>query len=384
MKKQFIIFFTIVLSVYGVINFYILFKAWHAFALLHEQRFLIVTAGAILAALYPLGRVLERYTLSRVNEIVVYLGAVWLAEMVYLFLFTASFDIITAFIYLISLPFPVISEPSSEITMWIEIGIISFSTLITIVGFWNARFPHIKELQFSIPKKSSAANIMKIAAVSDIHLGTIMGPKRLRYIVDKINSLHADVVLLVGDVFDEDIGRVIKNNLGDLLRQMESTYGTYAITGNHEFFGGVYMAVSYLEDHGIKVLRDESVTINNSVNITGRNDLSYNAGGSRKRKSLNDILEHVSRDLPVIVLDHQPTNLLEAVDAGVDVQLSGHTHHGQLFPFNLITKRVYEISWGYKKKGNTNFYVSCGVGSWGPPVRTGNTPEILSITLRFV
>jgi predicted MPP superfamily phosphohydrolase len=89
------------------------------------------------------------------------------------------------------------------------------------------------------------------------------------------------------------------------------------------------------------------------------------------------------RDLPTILLDHQPVSLDDAVQAGIDLQLSGHTHHGQLWPFSYITKKVYEVSWGYKKKGNTNIYVSCGAGSWGPPVRTGNTPEILSIALRF-
>jgi uncharacterized protein len=381
MKKQFVIFFTIVLSVYALINFYILFRAWHALAPLSELRTVIVLAAAFFVMLYPLGRVLERYTLSRVSEIIVYAGAVWLAEMVYLFLLTALVDIISAIAFFLPAYSFAFQLPATK--LYIEFGIMAVATLATLLGFLNARFPQIKELHFSVPKKSSSVSELKIAAISDIHLGTIMGPKRLHYIVDKVNTINADIILLVGDVFDEDIGRVIKNNLGDLLRQMKSKYGIFAVTGNHEYFGGVEQAVAYLREHGITVLRDETFSVENMLTIIGRDDISSAGMGIKrgKRKSLSELYTNT---LPTIVLDHQPFNLNEAADVGADVQLSGHTHHGQLFPFNFITKKVYEVSWGYKKKGNTHFYVSCGAGSWGPPVRTGNTPEILSITLRLV
>ena len=94
-------------------------------------------------------------------------------------------------------------------------------------------------------------------------------------------------------------------------------------------------------------------------------------------------MKGVDHSMPVILMDHQPFGLHEAVENGVDLQLSGHTHHGQLWPFSFITKRVYELSWGYLKIGDTHFYVSCGVGTWGPPVRTGNSPEIMNIILSF-
>jgi predicted MPP superfamily phosphohydrolase len=94
-------------------------------------------------------------------------------------------------------------------------------------------------------------------------------------------------------------------------------------------------------------------------------------------------MAEVDKSYPVILMDHQPFRLAEAEANGVDLQLSGHTHHGQLWPFNLITKKVYELSWGYKKKGSTHYYVSCGVGTWGPPIRTANRPEIINIKLQF-
>ena len=173
---------------------------------------------------------------------------------------------------------------------------------------------------------------------------------------------------------------MIRQNLGETLRKINSRLGVFAVTGNHEYIGGVEEACRYLGDHGITMLRDESVMIDDRVYIVGREDRSI---GSGRRKSLDDLLLRVDKSFPVILMDHQPFRLEEAENAGVDLQLSGHTHHGQLWPFNFITKKVYELSWGYKKKGNTHVYVSCGVGTWGPPVRTGNRPEIINMKLRF-
>jgi predicted MPP superfamily phosphohydrolase len=235
----------------------------------------------------------------------------------------------------------------------------------------------------NLAKMANGLKSLNIVVVSDIHLGTIICKRRLERIVKKINSLNADIVLLPGDVVDEDIGPVIKQNLGETLRTIKSKYGIYAITGNHEYIGGVEPSTQYLVEHGIRELRDAVTTIAGSFYVVGREDVSYNRGVQRIRKPLNELLNVVDKSLPIILMDHQPFRLNEAEEQGVDLQLSGHTHHGQMFPINFITKRIFEVSWGYKKKGNTHVYVSCGVGSWGPPVRIGNTPEIVNIKLTF-
>ena len=123
--------------------------------------------------------------------------------------------------------------------------------------------------------------------------------------------------------------------------------------------------------------------INNSFYLAGRDDRDSKRFSGKERKGLDKVLEGINLSLPVIMMDHQPFNLQQVVDAGVDFQLSGHTHHGQLWPFGYITNAIYEISWGYKQKGNSHFYVSSGYGGWGPPVRTGNRPEILDIYITF-
>jgi len=201
--------------------------------------------------------------------------------------------------------------------------------------------------------------------------------------VDKINSLNPDIVLLPGDVLDEDLAPVIKNNLGANLTKIKSKYGVYAVTGNHEYIGGVEPAVRYLREHSVNVLRDSAVLIDSSFYIIGREDISSRGSSGIKRKPLNKIAAPLDKTKPMIMLDHQPFRLEEAEQNGIDIQISGHTHNGQLWPFNYITQKVYELSWGYKKKGNTHYYVSCGAGTWGPPVKTGNISEIVNIKIKF-
>jgi hypothetical protein len=234
-----------------------------------------------------------------------------------------------------------------------------------------------------IEKKAGIFKTLSFAIVSDIHLGTIISKSRLKRIVSKINSLKTDIVLFPGDVVDEDIVPVIKHNLGQILMEIESRIGVFAVTGNHEYIGGVEKACKYLEDHRVFMIRDSYVTINNSIYIVGREDRSIRGFAGKTRKSLDEILSGVNKSLPIILMDHQPVRLNEALEKEIDIQLSGHTHHGQLWPFNFITKKVYELSYGYLKIENTHYYVSCGAGTWGPPVRTGSRPEIINLKLRF-
>jgi len=255
---------------------------------------------------------------------------------------------------------------------------------LLIVGHINAINPKVKKLSIDIRKSVAGLESLKVVAVSDIHLGTIIGSKRLKRLVESINLLNPDVVLLGGDVLDEDVGQVIKKNLGDCIKRINSRFGIFAVTGNHEYIGGVDNAVKYLEEHGVKCLRDNSILVDNKFYLVGRDDRDKSRYTAKKRKLLAALIDPLDKNNPIILLDHQPFNLNEAEIAGVDLQFSGHTHHGQLWPLNFITNKVYEVSWGYKKKGNTHFYVSTGFGTWGPPVRIGNRPEIVQIKLNLI
>jgi uncharacterized protein len=383
-KSDVIIFFSTVFSIYGLINAYIFVRGWEALPGNSHVHLIYVVVFLTLVLSFIAGRFLERVVLSSLSSTLVWIGSFWLAGMVYLLLMVAALDILR-FINLL-LPFFPAFTPPQEIEAKQIIALVMVGSVVVIVaaGHINARSPRFKILDLTIPKNSQPMKTLNIVAVSDIHLGTIICRARLEKIVEMMNGLEPDLVLLPGDVVDEDIGPVIKQNLGETLRKIKSRYGVIGITGNHEYIGGVDEACRYLVDHGVTMLRDQTVRINESIYVVGREDRTLNRTGGKKRKSLEELMASVERSLPVILLDHQPFRLEEAEAQGIDLQVSGHTHHGQLWPFNFITKRVYELSWGYKRKGTTHIYVSCGVGTWGPPVRTGNRPEIVNIRLTFV
>ncbi|HWI62014.1 MAG TPA: metallophosphoesterase, partial [Symbiobacteriaceae bacterium] len=134
---------------------------------------------------------------------------------------------------------------------------------------------------------------------------------------------------------------------------------------------------------GIRVLVDEAVLVDDSFYVIGRDDISAGGFGGRRRAGLPAVLESVDRSRPLVLMDHQPYRLEEAEQAGIDLQVSGHTHRGQMFPNHLITRRIFEVDWGYLEKGALHVIVSLGFGTWGPPVRIGNRPEVVSIRVRF-
>jgi predicted MPP superfamily phosphohydrolase len=199
--------------------------------------------------------------------------------------------------------------------------------------------------------------------------------------VDLINRQDPDVILLGGDIFDEDLGPVIRNNLGDLLKDLKARNGVIAILGNHEFYGNAAEAQRYLENHNIRVLRDSVVVLPEGITIVGREDITSQQMFRKKRKSLTELLSGVDTLKPVIVMDHQPFKLREVSNHPVDLQLSGHTHDGQIWPFNYIVNAMYEIGNGFGKINQTQFYVSPGVGTWGPPIRTTCRPEVIVLEI---
>jgi len=383
-KLSFAIFFSVALSVYALINFYIFLRGWELLSSHPALRSFFLALASIFAIAFIAGRVLERVRLTWFSAALVWIGSFWLAAMSYFLIIALTVDLFRLSNYIFSW-FPVfVTVHRAETKDAIALVVIAIVVITVFFGHLNALRPRIKKLDLSIRKTVGSTKSLTIVAVSDIHLGTIIGKSRLTRIAALINGLNPDLVLLPGDVFDEDIGPVIKENLGETLRTIRSKYGVIAITGNHEYIGGAEAACRYLTDHGVRVLRDSSVKIDELCTVVGREDLSSRQFGGDKRKSLDELLNDVDTRLPVILLDHQPFHLEDAERHGIDLQLSGHTHHGQLWPFNYISQKIFEVSWGYKKKGNTHIYVSCGVGTWGPPVRTGNKPEIVKINLSFL
>jgi uncharacterized protein len=378
----FIIFFSIVILLYGSINTYIYLRGLQAMPSVPVLRQWFTIGFWFLALSYFAARLIERVAQSWLTDGLVWIGSFWLGAMAYFVLILLVIDVLRLANYIVPF-FPACItqnyQQAKQIIALAAVGIVLF----TIIGArLNQMSPIIKTLDLTIHKRSPLKEL-NIAMISDVHLGTIICNSHFVRIVEKINSLNPDIVLFAGDLVDEDIEPVIRQNLGETLRQIKSKYGIFAVTGNHEYIGGVDAACKYLTEHGIVMLRDSVVEVADAFTLVGREDISVRQFDGRQRKPLEELMKTVDRDLPIILMDHQPVRLNESVEQGADLQFSGHTHNGQLWPFNYIADAVYEVSWGYKQKGNTHIYVSCGVGTWGPPMRTGNHPEDVNVKLKF-
>ncbi|MBA4406751.1 metallophosphoesterase [bacterium] len=380
--SQQLIFFGIVLSVYGMLNFYILRRGLSVIPESYKSLFLVSAIFVVLS--FIAGRLLERVWISFFSEALIWIGSLWIAFMVYFFLALIIVDLFRLVNFIIPF-FPSFLTANIEKTKRVTALVVFILVSITVVGgYINTKMIVTKTYNLKIKKHAGELKSLNVVMVSDIHLGTILGKSFLNNIVNRINELKPDIILLAGDIIDEDLTAVIKNNIGEELTRLKSKYGVFAITGNHEYIGGVEAASKYLIAHGINLLRDKYEMIDGSFYVVGREDRSIRQFAGKQRKSLKELITDVDKSYPVIMMDHQPFGLNEALENGVDLQISGHTHNGQLWPFNYLIEKIYDLGWGYKINGNTHYYVSCGVGGWGPPVRTGSRPEIINFKINFV
>jgi len=378
-----IIFFSIVILLYSTINYYIFRKAVALIPPDSPYRIYFIILFLFIVISYFAGRLLLRFDVPILSSTLTWIGAFWFAFMFYFLLSFLLIDIIR----LLNLAFkffPLFITQNYERTKQVTAVILVVSVSVTVMaGYINTLTPVMKNIELNINKKAGAMKSLNIAMASDFHFGTLFGNGKAREIVKQINSLEADIILLPGDILDEGAGTLKKQKICEALKGFSAPLGVYAVTGNHEYINGVATSVEFLEMNEIKILSDTTLLIENSFFLAGREDREKKSWTGEKRKPLNEILSGINKNLPVILMDHQPFGLSDAEKNNVDLQLSGHTHNGQIWPLNYLNDKIYELSWGYKKKGDTHYYVSCGVGGWGPPIRTGSKPEIVNIKLNF-
>lgn len=380
---QFLMFITIFLTIFLGGNFYVFARGWQALPANTAARITYSTLFLFAAFSFVVGEISEKTGLLPDNKILIIIGSTWLAFLLYAILFLLLIDIVRGLNFFFHFLPPHEILIADNIPLKLMIGVISIASLIVIAGIITASSPVVRTVDIKIDKKGGIENSLNIVMASDIHLGNIVGRKKFQYLADTINSLEPDVVLFPGDFFDETLGPVVKDHMGGLVESIRAKYGVYAVTGNHEYIGGVTDAVNFMTKHKIRVLRDEAVEINGSILLAGREDRSIRRFTGGKRKSIDEILQGKNLNIPVILMDHQPFTIDESVKQGIDLHVSGHTHNGQLWPLNYITNAIFEVACGYRKIGNTNVYVSKGYGTWGPPVRTSGRPEIVVLQIRF-
>jgi predicted MPP superfamily phosphohydrolase len=374
----------VALSIYGLINFYVLRRGAQALGGYPAAKLVFMAAFIALTLAYPLGRVLMSLGRNSLSSPFIMAGSFHMVVMLYGFIGAVLIDLVrllNAFFHFLPRSFSSRPSPAGLVLFLAVAGI---TVLSIAAGAYNAVRPRTVELSLSIPKKAGTIDHLTIVLASDLHLGTLVGKSRLEKIVDRINALAPDIVLMPGDLVDETVTAEIEAEFSAVMRRIRAPLGVFAVAGNHEFYSGLERNLACIRACGIKVLEDEAVGVAGAFVLVGRRDPSSLAP-LETRLPIRAILQKQGFDdrLSVILLDHQPAHLEEANRAGVALQLSGHTHAGQLFPLDLINRMVWELNWGYLRKGDTQYYVTSGVGTWGPPVRTGSRPEIVRIHLTF-
>lgn len=269
----------------------------------------------------------------------------------------------------------------------ILLSIISGVTIL-VIGTQINNNPVISRYSVSVPAQSSALKTLKLICVSDLHLKNITGKDFLKKLGDSIRKENPEIIVLPGDIAETygNTSKEILEEFIDILKDIKPAYGIYAVRGNHDREGGLADKMNFYNLSGIKMLSDSLAESDDKFYIIG---LKYR--GNNETRPVDSLLQLRKKDLPVILLDHAPYCLQDAYKNNIDIQFSGHTHHGQIWPLNYITEAVYEVSRGYKKTGSTHLFVSCGVQDalmpgwqdFSVPVRTGSASEIMLVNIAF-
>jgi predicted MPP superfamily phosphohydrolase len=378
------VFLAVAISIYGLVNFYVGRRGAQALSGHPTARWVFLALFVALALAYPLGRVLMALGKSSLSPLFVKFGSFHMVVMLYGFLGAVLIDLVRLANLLVPfLPKAFAARPGPA-GLVLFLAVAGVTGLTIVGGAINAVWPRTVDLDISIPKKQGKLNRLNAVLASDLHLGTLVGRSRLEKIVAMINALGPDIVFMPGDIVDETVTAKDEAEFSAIMKRLRAPLGVFAVPGNHETYSGLERNLACLRACGIKVLEDEAVCVADAFVVVGRRDRSSLTPGER-RLPIRDILAEYGFDdrLSIILLDHQPAHLDEARLAGVDLQLSGHTHAGQLFPLDIVNKMVWELNQGYLRKGNTQYYVTSGLGTWGPSVRTGSRPEIVRIRLTF-
>jgi predicted MPP superfamily phosphohydrolase len=256
---------------------------------------------------------------------------------------------------------------------------LGFVICTLLYGYLNYKHTRVNTLNLSINKPiESADKQLKVVAISDVHLGFGTDKAAFKRYVKLINQQQPDIILIAGDLIDNSVIPLRTMHIEEELAQLQAPAGIYMVSGNHEYISGIKESADYLSQTPVRLLSDSVITLPNKLQIAGRSDRSNPA-----RLSVADLVKKADPTYPIILLDHQPAEPEQAAKAEIDLQLSGHTHNGQIWPINLLAGRLFELSYGYMQKGNTHFYTSSGLSLWGPPFRIGTVSELVVINFTF-
>jgi len=373
------LFLFIYFSIYGGVHLYAFLKLKRGFAL-ELPAYLILAIFMILMVVSPIVvRISERYGYEALARGLAYIGFTWMG-LLFIFISASFFFDIYRLLHFSARMLT--QRPLADFTLSLRnfcTLAMLFSFAVVIYGYFEAlhiRTEHVTVKTSKIPEKIGRFRVVQI---SDVHLGLIVGKSRLKRILRQVKDARPDILVSTGDLVDGQMDDL--EALTDMFQNIPTKYGKFAITGNHEFYAGLDRALAFTEKAGFTILRGEGLTVSNLLNVAGVDDPARKRYGPDRAASEKALLDKLPREKFTLFLKHQPVISSESVGM-FDLQLSGHTHKGQIFPFNLITKLYYPIHTGISKvNGNALLYVSRGSGTWGPPVRFLSPPEVTVIDI---
>ncbi|MBZ4663706.1 MAG: putative phosphohydrolase [Caloramator sp.] len=369
-----VFFILITIVVYGLGNYYLGLRMFRnikrIMPFLSAKLYWVVII--FLSLSFILERFLRKYLSKNLNYIISLIGSYYIAVLFYVMIAFFLVDILR-----FALKILVKGYETPTALAYANIFVAAFIMLLIIIGTINAL--NTKVTEYKLTTKKEVDKDLNIVMVSDVHLGTIITERRLNKLVNLINSQSPDIVIFAGDLIDDDINIFEKRRYVDVLKNIKSKYGVYAVLGNHEYISrDIEKVKKCYYEAGIELLIDDVKKVG-GVYLVGRDDLSSSRVNGKERRSIKDLVEGLNKNEYIMVVDHQPRNIQEVKEAGVDLQLSGHTHKGQFFPINYITGKIYDIDHGIMHDGDFTLVVSSGYGTWGPPIRVATMSEIVSI-----
>lgn len=353
----------IFLVIYNAIVFYLGWNVYQWLRIVFHMNFPIVFSIIWLYCAYSivLSHIDQRFRMTKV------VSCYWMIIMEYGLLLFPIANLLLWFI------------PSIHI-IWI--GYIILGLFVVIIGFgsYMAYSPIVRTKTIQVKKQKGEKESFRMVIASDFHLGILSNKKLLQKFVSKSNAAKPDLVFLVGDIVDDHPYWFRAYRMDEVMKTLTSTYGVYGVLGNHEYYGKqIPLFIDEMKKSGVRILQDETICIANSFYVTGREDKT-----NKNRQSLEQLSKRAEHQLPWIVMDHTPSDLITPVKLGVDIHLSGHTHLGQMWPNQWITRKTFELDYGYLLKQTTHIIVSSGFGFWGPPIRTNSRSEMWVVDVELV
>lgn len=378
---RFAIFLVIFFSIYGGLHLYAFLKIRRALTFGAGVTVALVLFMAIMIFAPVIVRISERFGFEFLAQLLAYIGYTWMGLLLIFVSVAFALDIFQMLLHIGSL---ILQADLSGITLsnrHIFFISLLFSSVITTYGYFEAIAIRTELVTFRTHKIPEEVGRLRIVQISDVHLGLMVGEKRLERILDQVKSANPDILVSTGDLVDGQMDNL--SNLANMLREIPAKYGKFAITGNHEFYAGLARSLDFTEKAGFTILRGEGLSVSGLLNIAGVDDATGKHYGIWREVSEAALLSRFPREKFTLLLKHRPQVDKDALGL-FDLQLSGHAHKGQIFPFSLITMLYYPTHAGLLKLDkNSWLYVSRGSGTWGPPIRFLSPPEVTLIELVY-